>query len=379
MVVSDTRHIHLFINPPTRPSRNGHKIQFTQNNNIKDTHAHTHSNSMKFLTPPTNRQLLVLPTATKDSMRLSPTLPTMPSDWACLTPIKPSQTKQEQQQEQQQQQQPEQPNKKRTVRFASGVRVKTIKSCKSMDAATKSNVYCGRHEMEKVRKGALAVAQAVYEKDQILADSNCYSFTMWEAYEACVRASESGNDQVSPEDSEAIQRCNDRIRQSGSRRGLERLTIPALSRARREIRKKAVRSVLWMQEQTVEGVPLRENPEIMAHVYEQTSRPAKLYARVLGEADEAAVQHKSQKKAKKEKKHHKHEKKEDEEKKKKRKQTTKSHKDTTKETKSRKQMKKSKSEKLHASRECRLVQREISPKRISRSCRELFQEKQSKE
>jgi len=176
------------------------------------------------------------------------------------------------------------------VQFCDIVAVRSIRHIDDMDDDIKRQLYCSSFELQKCRNNASKVAQHVYDKDQKDNSPQGYSFTMWQTYKSCVRAADANDDDTCNLPTTSVISNMERwVKKGGTRRGLEKWSIPALNDERQENKRRAISLVVKMQSKVIGDIDLREQPEVYASVYEKLSRSAKIYARLIAEADAKAA------------------------------------------------------------------------------------------
>lgn len=164
---------------------------------------------------------------------------------------------------------------RRRVQFYGSVLVRPIES--GWDKKIRKHLYSTPSQLQRYRERAERVAWTVHESDTANPSPSCYSFAMWEAFDACVYATDVHD--VPERVTEALESW---VKRGTARRGLEKLIVPALSDVRRQHKQQVIQSVIAMTKS--------KTPEDIAESYKYLSEPASLYARLVGAADaEAAV------------------------------------------------------------------------------------------
>ena len=161
------------------------------------------------------------------------------------------------------------------------------------------SMYTRRGGMATLKYEARMVAKQVQSSDRKLdycGDTTTYSQTMLRAYKSCSSSSSSSNNNnneetptttnMSPEEKLIF---NLWVSSGESRRGLERWCIPSLDYEVRTHRSKSIETIVKLQSKTVDGVRLKDIPEVMAEIYSRLCEPSQRFARAMGEADAAAA------------------------------------------------------------------------------------------
>jgi len=175
---------------------------------------------------------------------------------------------------------------KRRVHFNNQVRVRKITNLACIDEATKSNLYYSLGDHSTFKDKARSVTENVQSKDEKDKTSNSYSRVLFRIFTECCKSSDL---RIEEEDKLALEHW---VALGHCRRGLERWCIPSMDSERRARRSVSIRAVVEMQSLLLDGVKMCDRPDLMARVYETLTGPAKRYAKILGEADAAAVRKK---------------------------------------------------------------------------------------
>ena len=180
------------------------------------------------------------------------------------------------------------PQRKR-VRFSATNSVQLIENRADLDIETVHNMHWSRFELKNFKKHAEYVSMCAFD-DEILVSSSglpTYSLAMWEAYQSCTRTIVVPRHQVP---TRKVANLEHWVDQHTTRRGLERWIVPAFHDEMSIRQQKAVQSVLKMQSKCEGVVSLRDKFDVIAKIYEQYSKPSKLFAKLMGDADAAACQ-----------------------------------------------------------------------------------------
>ena len=173
----------------------------------------------------------------------------------------------------------------RKVRFSSCVQIRHVERITAMKDLSRGTVFCAQREINSYRVNAIRIARQVFRDEQDAADTQAYSYTMCEAYDLCRHAG-----QLSELPKQLRSNFQNWVQKGDDRRGIERWCIPDLETDQEEMRGKAVKSVLRMQEremqQHTENI---SKEEVIARVYQSMSQQATLFANLLAEADAIAA------------------------------------------------------------------------------------------
>lgn len=169
------------------------------------------------------------------------------------------------------------------VRFSDSVNVRCVQK---VDHSIKTTMYNSGEELKVFKKHAKKAAFAVYDQDESKLTPCCYSYSLWEAFDSCVRAVSRNSPGVPGRVVDALEFW---VSSCLPLRGLEKWVVPALCFQRTLHRRKAIRAVLLMQSKKIDGIKLQNHPEVVAKVYGRLSEPSKLYAKLIAKSDAAAA------------------------------------------------------------------------------------------
>ena len=199
---------------------------------------------------------------------------------------------------------------RRRVTFHPDVKVQVVESLVGMDG-----VFGTRVEHKHNKESALQDANDLVQRDASNDDrrddgsnnhnhnhNHGYCATLIDTFDICQRISQRGHRNVDTEQIRAVQQC---VSQELACRGLERRVVPSLRDERWEAKDNAIDTVLRMQAKfrqqedqlhtddlfDIESKHLQPTNKdvIIARLYQHASEGSALFARVMGEADEAAA------------------------------------------------------------------------------------------
>ena len=172
----------------------------------------------------------------------------------------------------------------RRVRFHKKVYVKNIACLDDMDAAVVDNMYFTDEEHTEFKSGAKKTARAVERKDRDDESPNTYSRVLDRIYSECSKPLEEAA--FAEDDKRALEHW---VALGHCRRGLERWAVPSHDKERKIRRDVSIKSVIDVQDKVVNGQSVRDQPELIAKLYSSLTEPSRVFARIMGEADAAAV------------------------------------------------------------------------------------------
>ena len=176
----------------------------------------------------------------------------------------------------------------RRVRFpkktSSLEEVHIVDSVADMEDSVHERYFNTRLENKAVKSIAIKTAKLVFQADKDKYTAECYSFTMWEAYKLCRKATESNETSIKKRSRTKLMNW---MKQDASRRGLERWSVPALNVERNEMRDRSILCVMDTQEKLRSGAydHVQDPADVIAAVYSNETRCDAMYAQLMGQAD----------------------------------------------------------------------------------------------